>query len=267
MVPLLAIHLKRGVQVSQLGCRPLLHFSYPVCGELPFLTSYSTTPHAPPLVIMSSQTQLCHNSSPHTFQSGFGVSFTLNPALWLGPVKSASQSDKHTLAKICLCWINTVIRRLLTSSRTFTFCFFSCDSYVCHQSGPLKDMTVQRCDSQREAQMFWWWAHVGQKKQRRLPPLMPLWYVHKETLKVSQWSGTGIPNKIVYACLWKQIKIILTSAARNVLNLEPRRGEIRQLITPNKKTKNPQRSPHSVGRPPQSRNIQAVFIVSLSWIT
>lgn len=81
--------------------------------------------HLPPLVITSSQPRWCHNSSPHIFQSGFGVSFTLNPALWFGPVKSALQSDKHTL--ICLCWINTVIRQALTSPWPFTFCFFSCD--------------------------------------------------------------------------------------------------------------------------------------------
>ena len=36
--------------------------------------------HPPRPIITSSQPQPCHNSSPHTFQSGYAVSFTPNPA-------------------------------------------------------------------------------------------------------------------------------------------------------------------------------------------
>lgn len=83
----------------------------------------------------------CHNSSLHIFQSGFGVSFTLNPAFWLGHVKSASQSDKHTL--ICLCWINSGIHRLWRRLHPYTFCFFSCNKAICATTVmPLRDMTV-----------------------------------------------------------------------------------------------------------------------------
>lgn len=56
-----------------------------------------------------------------------------------------------------------------------------------------------------------------------------------------EWDWNSEQDCVCVACLWKQIKIILTSAARNVLNLEPRRGEIQQLITPNNK-KNPQQA-------------------------
>lgn len=54
--------------------------------------------------------------------------------------------------------------------------------------------------SQCWAQMFFQWAHVGCIQKSRLPPLIPFWYVHKMRLKVSQSSGTRIPNKIVCLC-------------------------------------------------------------------
>lgn len=165
-----------------------------------FVVSYPSWQVIPssPLVIMSSLPQPCHNSSPpHTFQSGYGVSFTPNPALWLGPMKSASQSDKHTLALSCLCCINTVISPALTSP--FYALFFQLwQRCVCHQRGssvtPLIDLIAGL-----RLRWFEWWAHMKQTKKKWMPPLMPLWYVHKETLKVSQCSGTGIPNKIVSA--------------------------------------------------------------------
>ena len=164
--------------------------------------------------------------------SGFGVSFTLNPALWSRPCEVT-----NTLRLWFASAESTVWSVAVTSPRPFYVLFFQLrQSYVRASVMPLRDMTVERYDSRPEAHSIDG-EHMWDSK-RRLPPLMLLWYVHKETLKDSQGSLTGIPNKMVCvcaACLWKQIKIILTAAARNVLNLEPQRGEIQQLITPHSK--------------------------------
>lgn len=151
----------------------------------------------------------------------------------LGPVKwqTHSGSDLPLLNQQCDLWL---WRRL----DPFTFCFFSWDRAMWEppvwcpwEIWQCKDMIVGLRLRRIDGEHMW-------DSERRLPPLMLLWYVHKETLKDSQSSLTGIPNKMVCvcaACLWKQIKIILTGAARNVLNLEPQRGEIQQLITPHTK--------------------------------
>ena len=148
----------------------------------------------------------------------------------LGPVKwqTHSGSDLPLLNQQCDLWL---WRRL----DPFTFCFFSCDRAMWEPVWCPWEIWQWK-DSRPEAHSIDG-EHMWDSK-RRLPPLMLLWYVHKETLKDSQGSLTGIPNKMVCvcaACLWKQIKIILTAAARNVLNLEPQRGEIQQLITPHSK--------------------------------
>lgn len=165
MLTVFPIHLKpRAASFSaqlQTTFEARRHFTNPVCGEL--------TPDKlfhPVLVITSSQPQRCHNSSPpHTFQSGFGVSFTLNPALWLSPVKSASWCHKHTPL-----WFGSAESTLWLAGQwrrsTPHVCFFSCDKAKSAIKLPVgwcpwkiwqsKDMT-----SQDEAQMFLWWAHVG----------------------------------------------------------------------------------------------------------
>lgn len=64
-------------------------------------------------------------------------------ALWLGPVKSASQSDKHTPALICLCCVNTVTRRLWRRHDPFLRFVFSAGTKLCVPSAsvmPLKDI-------------------------------------------------------------------------------------------------------------------------------
>lgn len=135
-------------------CRPLLHCSCPICG-----------PSSPRLVITSSQPRRCHSSSPpHAVQSGFGVSFTLNPALWLDPVKPARQSDTHTLIHRCDLSALTSPRR---SSNVFVF---SAVAKLCVPSELLRCDSPERYDSVEDMiasvrLMFWWWAYVGHKKK------------------------------------------------------------------------------------------------------
>lgn len=132
MLPALAIHLKPLPESFSARLQTAFALLIP---RLWWTTPPDKLFHLPPLLIMSCQPQRCHNSSPpHTFQSGSGVSFTLNPALWLDPVKSSSQSAKCTL--ICLCWIDAQ-----TSPRPFLRFVFSAGTELCVPSEGL------RCES------------------------------------------------------------------------------------------------------------------------
>lgn len=88
-------------------------------------------------VIMIRVPLRCHSSSPpHSFQSGFGVSFALNSALWLSTV-----SVEHSLQLWCASAVSTL--RFADSDVTPHCCFFSCnDKAMCgSREMPLKDMT------------------------------------------------------------------------------------------------------------------------------
>lgn len=71
-----------------------------------------------------------------------------------------------------------------------------------------------------------------------LPHLDLLWYVSTE----SHWQSTTMSNKAgipTILCLWNPIELILTSAVRNVLNLELWKGEIQQSGKSHKGVKSP----------------------------
>lgn len=183
-------------------------------------------------VIMIRVPLRCHSSSPpHSFQSGFGVSFALNSALWLSTV-----SVEHSLQLWCASAVSTL--RFADSDVTPHCCFFSCnDKAMCgSREMPLKDMTGVKI----------WYPSV----RLRCFSSEHMWDAHKKT-GCHPWFLSGMFTRwdwrshsqvgrefqtrlsVCAACLWKQIKIILTSAVRNVLNLEPRRGETQLLIAPN----------------------------------
>lgn len=147
-------------------------------------------------VIMIRVPLRCHSSSPpHSFQSGFGVSFALNSALWLSTV-----SVEHSLQLWCASAVSTL--RFADSDVTPRCCFFSCnDKAMCgSREMPLKDMTGERYDIPVLGSDVFPVSTCGTHTKNRLPPLIPFWYVHKMRLKVSQSSGTRIPNKIVCLC-------------------------------------------------------------------
>lgn len=97
---------------------------------------------------------------------------------------------------MCLRCINTAIRWLWCHP-TLLFFQLQWQSYV----------WLQRDAPERYDRVKIWYPsvrlrcfsseHMWDAHKNRLPPLIPFWYVHKMRLKVSQSSGTRIPNKIV----------------------------------------------------------------------
>lgn len=182
-------------------------------------------------VIMIRVPLRCHSSSPpHSFQSGFGVSFALNSALWLNTECRAQSS-----ALMCLRCINTAIRWLWCHP-TLLFFQLQWQSYV----------WLQRDAPERYDRVKIWYPSVG----LRCFSSEHMWDAYKKA-GCHPWFLSGMFTRwdwrshsqvgrefqtrlsVCAASLWKQIKIILTSAVRNVLNLEPRRGETQRLIAPN----------------------------------
>lgn len=182
-------------------------------------------------VIMIRVPLRCHSSSPpHSFQSGFGVSFALNSALWLNTV-----SVEHSLQLWCASAVSTL--RFADSDVTPRCCFFSCND---------KAVWLQRDAPERYDRVKIWYPSVG----LRCFSSEHMWDAYKKA-GCHPWFLSGMFTRwdwrshsqvgrefqtrlsVCAASLWKQIKIILTSAVRNVLNLEPRRGETQRLIAPN----------------------------------
>lgn len=151
-------------------------------------------PH--PLVIMSSQPQPCHNSSPpHTFQSGYGVSFTLNPCTLTRPCEvRLTEWQTHSSSDLTLLRQHCDSPALTSPWPFFTFCFFSWDKAVC---------AIGQCDaperyhSWREAQMFLDGERVWNTHTKKwLPPLMPQhnWRSHSEV-------GLEFQTRLCLCCL------------------------------------------------------------------
>lgn len=192
MLPVLTIHVKPGSLSFSARLQTTFALLIPRCGEVPPPDRLPRLPH--PLSLRAACPRRCRSSSPsHTFQSGFGVSFTLNPALWLSAV-----SVERSLQLWCASAEPTLP---FAASDVTPQCFFSCSGKAMCGSRvmPLKDMTGWRYDILVLGSDVFRANTCGTQK-KSLPPLIPSWYVHKERLEVSQSSGTGIPNKIVCLC-------------------------------------------------------------------